>query len=206
MPVMTRLQSANLAHHSELLFQAALNAVSGPLPIVDPTPDSSSVSGYSHPPAPTGPSSAQGQEMRRTLRGLSREYSTHIVEEVFKPQIFNLLSMYGDTLDYRSEPCFVIGALNYVRSMWPSDSTQVLMLGAAVLCVRRFLQSWWAKEITVRCVECPEREPEAIENVLKHIGRDHAKDGQESWEWYMQKWPLRLPIEGAAESLWMERR
>jgi hypothetical protein len=69
------------------------------------------------------------------------------------------------------------------------------MLGTAVLCVKRYLQSRWVKAIMVRCAVCPDGKPGKIEDVLKHVGKDHA--GQAGWEWFMQKWPLYLPIKAA---------
>ncbi|KAH8147942.1 uncharacterized protein LAJ45_08043 [Morchella importuna] len=208
MGIMTRIQAASaIAYHRDILMQAVLDAMNGPLPAVTPSPDqrnastaSDSISSSQRTPEEV----ARALEMRRNLWSLSKEYSTHIVEEVFTPQICDLLSSCGGIVDRRNEPIFVIGALNYVREMWPSNSPHILMLGSAVLCVRRLLQSRWDKETLVQCALCPEREPEAIERVLKHVGREHGPDGQERWEWYMQKWPLRLPIK-EVRSVWVER-
>ncbi|KAI5853208.1 hypothetical protein DFP73DRAFT_523239 [Morchella snyderi] len=217
MPVLTRLQAARIAHEGNILFMAALNAVNPPLTVTPaPSPDSRPLTSTPvpsanssppnphpdpHPAAPTRANSAQtSQQLRNELWRLSMEHSTYIVEEVFKPQLIELLSM-GGGFDPRSGPGIVIGALDYVRSVWPSDSKQILMMGAAVHCVESILQIRWVKNVVVQCSACTERGPETIQAVLEHIGRNHSKDGHDNWEWYTRKWPPRLPIKevGACE-------
>lgn len=191
---MTPLDLAQIEYHAEILFLAALSAIT----VTADSPLSASESSTASPDPESDTASSDPEKamaLRRDLWRTSQEYSVCIVEDILKPQILEFLSVYGDTCDIGNEPGFVIGALDHLRRIWPVDSHQVLILGTAVLCVERYFKSRWVKDIMVRCGVCPhDREPETIEAVIQHLGRAHP--GEEKWEWYTQRWPLQLPIKG----------